>query len=124
MLIKSLVSHKEAVANEVPEVIRFLNRMLKEPKVAAKQVAFALIRTIQNLASKVFHYGAAFLDDLITKTSKGSASALSKVAIIGLVGLVVDIAFGLSPIAGKIAEAGWMKEAAELIKAQLELLTK
>lgn len=122
ILTTALNSCTQVVSNEVPEAIQFLNRLLKEPKVATKQVAFALIRTIQNLTSKVFHYGAAFLDDLITKTSKGTASTLSKVAIIGLVGLVVDTVFGLSPIAGKIAEAGWMKEAAELIKAQLELI--
>lgn len=122
-IIEGLEQNPEIADPEVPKTLRALSVLLKDPKLASRRAAFAVLRTVENLIAKVYHHGADFIDKTTTKTIDGLSSATSKVIVGTLIALAITATTNLGGLAsGKIAESAWMKSAAEIVMKQLEKL--
>jgi hypothetical protein len=83
-----------------------------------------MLRSIENLVSRVFSYGAEFLDKTTSKTIDGASVVTSKILLAGLLSLALAGATSISPLAGKVGEMQWMRVASELVQKQLEILMR
>lgn len=121
-LIQSMQKQPELVEPEVPKTLLFLNKLIAQPGASSKRAAFAVLRSIENLISKVFAYSADFVDKTALKTIDGASTVASKALIVGLLTLALSGAASISPVAGKIGEMQWLKTAVELVQKELETL--
>ncbi|HEX8166662.1 MAG TPA: hypothetical protein VF601_12850 [Beijerinckiaceae bacterium] len=121
-LVAQLQAKPEMVDPEVPKTFARLNELIAAPSNAAKRAAFAVLRSIENLISKVFSYGANLLDATANKTVEGVSSVLSKALIVAMLTLALDGALGITSIAAKIHEMTWLKNAVELVQKQLQTM--
>lgn len=123
-LIGELQNQPQIVDKEVPRTLSQLNSLLSDPSTAPKRVAFALLRSIENLVSKVFSYGADFLDQTVKKSIDDLSTVASKAVVVSLLGIALGSALMISPVAGKVAEMAWLRNATELVQRQMEKLSK
>jgi hypothetical protein len=125
---KSLVQRLDAEANlvdpEVPETLSRLNNLISDPRTASKRAAFAILRSIENLVSKVFSCGADLMEKTVTKTIDGLSTVASKALIVGLLTIALTGASSIGPLASKVKEMASLKSAAELVERQLERMLK
>lgn len=117
-----LEQHSELADPEVPKTIQFLATLIRDPANTAKRAAFAALRTIENLVSRIISYGVDLIDQTATKTIRGLSTAASRMIVVGLMALAISSVASLGPVTVKIAESTWMRTAAELVKKQLESL--
>lgn len=105
---------------DVPHTIRALVSLIQTPGKASKRAAFAVLRTIENLVSKVISYGLSLIDSTATKTIDGLSSAASKAIVIGLMTLAINSVTDLGSVTSKISEASWMRTAVSAVKKHIE----
>jgi hypothetical protein len=123
-IIERLDQHPEIAASEVPKTLKALHALISNPQLASKRAAFAVLRTIENLVAKVYQHGADFLDKTATKTVDGLSSTASKMIIGALMAVALAATTSLGGVSGKVAEAAWMRTAAEIVKKQIEEVTR
>jgi hypothetical protein len=121
-LVEEMNAKPELVDPEVPRTIAYLAEMLNSPAKAGKRAAFAMLRSLENLVSRVFGYGADFLEKTAEKSVDGASTAASKV-IVGMLLLGLTGAVAIGPVSSKIPDMNWMKTATEIVKKQLDELT-
>jgi hypothetical protein len=121
-LVEAMKMQPELVNPEVPRTIIYLAEMLNSPTKAGKRAAFAMLRSLENLVSRVFGYGADFLEKTAEKSVDGASTAASKV-VVGLLLLGLTGAVAIGPVSSKIPDMNWMKTATEIVKKQLDELT-
>jgi hypothetical protein len=122
-LVEEMKKHPELVDPEVPHTIAYLTEMLTSPTKAGRRVAFAMLRSLENLVSRVFRYGGDFLEKTCEKSIDGASTATSKV-VVGLLLLGLTGAVAIGPMSSKIPEMNWIKTATEIVKKQLSELSK
>lgn len=122
-IIKSLEQRSDLVDPRVPKTLARLNEFLQSPGTMSKRAAFAVLRSIENLVSSVFSYGTEFLAKTATRVSDDISLAASKVIVVGLLTLALGGAAAITPVAGKISEMGWIKNAVELVERQLKRMS-
>lgn len=110
--------------DEVPRTIIALRALISDPKRASTRAAFAVLRTIENLVSRVYTLGADLLEQTAAKTVSGLSTATSTAIVGGLMALALGATVSLGGVTTKVAEAAWMKTAAEIVKRQIETLGK
>lgn len=120
VIAQELRSKPEIVDAEVPKTISYLAEMLDNPSALGRRAAFALLRSIENMISRIFTYGADFAEKTATKTVDGASTATSKLIVVGLLSLALSGAASITPIASKIPEMAWIQTASEIVKKQLE----
>lgn len=121
-LVRELQLNTDVVDIEVPLTIARLSEFLANPRGASKRAAFAVLRTIENLVSRIFSYGAEFIDQTVKKTIESMSTNASKVVVIGLLTLAVSGASGLAPIASRVPDMSWIRNAVELVQKQIAKL--
>jgi hypothetical protein len=119
-LISDLKKQDAAVDIEVPKTLARLNELLKSPGIFAKRAAFAMLRSIENLISSVFSYGADFISKTTEKTIDTTSTAISRAVAIGLLTAALAGAASIGPVASKINEMTWLKNATELVQRQID----
>ena len=123
-LAADLRANPDIADPEVPATLEWLSRMLADPANTAKRLAFAVLRTIENLVSKVCSYALDLLEQTARKSADGLSTAASKVIVVSLLSVALSGALGMSSIAGRVQEVSWIKAAAELVQKQIEELSK
>jgi hypothetical protein len=123
-LVQRLSEKADVVDPEVPRTLSILNNLISNPRAASKRAAFAILRSIENFVSKVFSCGADLVEKTVTKTIDGLSSTASKALIIALLGIAVSGASSIGPVASKVNEMAWLKNAAELVQRQIERMLK
>jgi len=123
-LVVQLEAEPRYVDPKVPATLSRLNRLLKRPGVPMKRAAFAMLRSLENLLSKVFSFGSEFLDQTTRKTIDNLSSIAAKAVVLGLLTMAVSGATSIAPVAEKVNELKWLKEAVELVQKQVERLRK
>lgn len=123
-IVEELEQSPDIVDHEVPKTIRALQLLIADPKRATKKAAFAVIRTIENLVAKIFSHGVNFIDETTTKTSKKASSILSHAMVYALLCLALNGATGMTVAVPKLADTAWMGNAAQIIKKQIDALSK
>jgi hypothetical protein len=121
-LVGQLTSQPEAVDADVPKTLAFLSQLLDNPSASGKRAAFAVLRSIENLISLVFKYGAEFGQKTISKTIESASGAASKVIVVTLLSIALGSATAIGPIAGKLPEMSWLQIASHIVKKELEEL--
>lgn len=121
VLVGEMTARPDIVDPEVPRTLSILTEMLGSPSQAGKRAAFAVLRSFENLVSKVFGYGASFLEKTAEKTVEAASGVTSRI-IIGMLLLGISGATAIGPISGKIPDMNWMKTAAEIVSKQLKEL--
>lgn len=119
-LVGTLRSKPDVVDPEVPRTLAYLAQLLENPGGTAKKAAFAVLRSMENLISLVFNYGAEFGQKTISKTIDSASSAASRAIVITLLTIALGGAASIGPIASKVPEMTWLQTAAEIVKKQLE----
>lgn len=121
--IASQIEDREDLADpEVPKTIRFLATLVRDPTNTSKRAAFAALRTIENLVSKIMSYSLDLVEKTTTKTINGLSTATSRVIVVGLMALAISSVTSLGPVTSKIAESSWMRTAVEIVKKQIKSL--
>jgi hypothetical protein len=119
-LVEDLKSNPEVVDPEVPRTLAYLAQMLENPSASGKRAAFAVLRSVENLISLIFSYGAEFGQKTISKTIDSVSSTASKIIVVTLLTLAIGSATAIGPIASKVPEMNWLKTATEIVQKQLE----
>lgn len=123
-LILQLEAEPRYVDPKVPATLSRLNRLIRRPGVPTKRAAFAMLRSLENLVSKVFSFGSEFLDQTTRKTIDNLSSIAAKAVVLGLLTMAVSGATSIAPVAEKVHELKWLKEAVELVQKQVDRLRK
>jgi hypothetical protein len=111
----------DLVEPEVPKTLLYLNELIARPAKFAKRAAFAVLRSIENMISKVIGYSAELADKTMSKGIDSASSLLtSKTFIGGLLALALGSAVLIQPFAGKIEEMQWLKSAVEAVQKELQ----
>jgi hypothetical protein len=118
-LISELESKPELSEPEVPKSLLKLAELVSNPRTASKRATFAILRSLENLFSRVFMYAADFLDSTVHKTIESVSSTVAKSAAVALVSLALNSAFLVSPVAGKVLEMQWLRNAIEIVQRQI-----
>jgi hypothetical protein len=119
-LVEDLKSSPNVVDPEVPRTLAYLTQMLESPSASGKRAAFAVLRSVENLISLIFNYGAEFAQKTISKTIDAASSTASKIIVVTLLTLALGSATAIGPIASKVPEMNWLKTASEIVEKQLE----
>jgi len=119
-LVRTLQSEPQIVDPEVPRTLAYLSQLLENPGATAKRAAFAVLRSMENLISLVFNYGAEFGQKTISKAIESGSSAASRIIVITLLTIALSGATSIGPIASKVPEMTWLRTATEIVKKQLE----
>ncbi|MGV8831554.1 MAG: hypothetical protein ACOH2N_06220 [Devosia sp.] len=108
---------------EVPETLKYLRLLLGDPAQASSKAILATIRTLENLAIKVFSYGTQLVDKTITKSIEGLSSTAAKIIVASFLGLGVGAASGLIPVAPSVEGLGWVRDAVTIAQKEIALFT-
>jgi hypothetical protein len=120
LLIDDLTARSDLVDPQVPRTLARLNQVLQTPGESSKRAAFAILRSIENMVSSIFSYGVDFLAKTGRKISDDMSSAASKAVVVTLLTLALGGALTITPVAGKISEMAWLKNAVELVENQIK----
>lgn len=121
-IVAALNADPSLAEPEVPKTIAFIRQFLSLPGKSTKRVAFAMIRTIENLVSSILRYSVSFLSKTADKTVDRASTATAKI-LTALLGLALVGATGIGPAAVH-AGAPWVRQAAEIVQKQIEKGTK
>jgi hypothetical protein len=118
----ALEKEKNIVSPEVTAIIRSIIGATKRPGVTAKRAAFAFIRSIENLIIKIYSYSFEFIDKTIKKTIDDMSSIASKAIVISLLTLALQNAAQIGPIALRIPEMSWLRNATEFVQNHINTM--
>lgn len=119
--IISQIDNKPEVADPaVPATIKAIRSLSTDPSGSLKKAAFALLRTIENFASTVFSYTSKLIGDTFIKASDKLSTAMSNTLVRVLMAAVIAGVAGMTGVTAKVSEAGWMKNAVEIVRRQAE----
>ncbi|WP_155911943.1 hypothetical protein [Methylobacterium sp. 77] len=123
--VTSIIEHLEEDAEIAePAVLRAfkqLGSLLNNPSQASKRAAFAVIRTAENLFSKIFHHTILFFEDIIKDSANDIKKVVSKTITGSLVALAINGATELTDLSAKINELSWLKNAIEIVEKQMKI---
>ncbi|SEF68555.1 hypothetical protein SAMN04488144_103285 [Methylobacterium sp. 190mf] len=119
-IINYLDNNPEIADPSVSRALKGLSRTIDNPAQSSKKATFAVIRTAENLLSKVFHYAISYFEKLSVDTAKEVHKTAVKGLAITIVTLGVSGAAELSGVSARIKELSWLKNAIEIIEKQLK----
>jgi hypothetical protein len=117
-LADNLERNPGLVDPEVPRTLREISQFIQDPRQSAKRMAFAAIRTAENLVISIWSHSADFLGRKLEKTKEIGSSVAARVVVLSLLVIALDAAVGISPLTSKISEMNWMRSAIELVERQ------
>ncbi len=123
ILVEKTELHPEVATPEVPKTVKAIAQLLNNPKDASKRAALAAVRTLENAVIKIFGYVGEFAEKTTEKSIDTLSSTASRVISIVLLTTALSIAGNLSGIAGSVEGLGWVKDAAAIVRSQVESLT-
>ena len=117
-LADNLERNSGLVDPEVPRTLREISQFIQHPRQSAKRMAFAAIRTAENLIISIWRYSADFLGRTLEKAKEVGSSVVARVVVYSLLVIAINAAAGISPLTSKRPEMGWMRNAIELVERQ------
>ncbi|MGB9366236.1 MAG: hypothetical protein WCE79_09515 [Xanthobacteraceae bacterium] len=121
-VIAELRGRPDLIDPEVPRTLSHLNELLRTPSAAGKRAAFAVLRSVENLISVIYTFGAEFAEKLASKTVDHASTVASKLLVRSLLALALAGAASIGPFAGKVSEMKWLQTASEIVKKQIQKL--
>ena len=117
-LADNLERNPSFVDPEVPRTLREIGQFIQHPRQSAKRMAFAAVRTAENLVISIWSHSADFLGRKLEKTKEIGSSVAARVVVLSLLVIALDAAAGIGPLTSKISEMNWMRSAIELVERQ------
>ncbi|WP_284775735.1 hypothetical protein [Agrobacterium sp. lyk4-40-TYG-31] len=99
---------------DVPRTLRAISDAISHPATAARRVAFALVRTLENLFIRVFSHVGKFFDDVASQSLSKSAKIGSSAVAISFGSMILGYATNLAAIYEKVPGMAWLKTAVEI----------
>jgi hypothetical protein len=121
-LVDELKKETEIVDPDVPKTLAELNAFIADPVNTSKRVAFAVLRSLENMLIKIFSYGADVMEQTAKKAAGDLSSAASKALVVTLLGLAVSGAVKIVPLAGSSQELIWLQNAVDIVRRQIEMI--
>lgn len=121
-LIEVLDGAPEVVSEEVPRSIAKIKSLLDDRRSIPKRAVFALIRSVENLVSSIFRYGALLIEKSAQKTIETLSSTVSRLAAVALLGAGLAGANALLPLSVSMGELSWVRGAVEIVRNQIKNL--
>lgn len=119
-LTEELEKQPELAHPEVPETIKRINELLRDPSKAGRRTSFAMLRTLENLISKAFSHGADLLEMSVNKSKEHVAGVVGRAAAVILLTIALESAISITPVAGKLTEGQWRRHAIELVQKHIK----
>lgn len=117
--IASFIENNEGIAEpKVLKAFRRIGDLARNPSASSKRAVFAVIRTIENLISKILEYTIEYFEQTIRTTIKATAKATSIV----LLTLAINGSAELISLSPKMNELSWLKNAITIVRKQLKNL--
>jgi hypothetical protein len=123
-LVAKLEAQPEGVEPEVPRSFKALLSLVEDPQAASKRAAYALVTSIENLVKCSWRFGAEFLTNIASETSKTLATYTSRVLVVALLTYVSAGIYGIGPAASANTDSQWMKPVKELAEKYIAELMK
>lgn len=120
VVLQEFSNHPEIADPEVPKTFKFLREIIGNPRGATKRALFAVWRTLENFMQKVFQFSADFFKQTADKTSKKLSDALSSAIVVTLMTAALAGALALESLSTSVQYGGWIKQAVEVVKRQIE----
>lgn len=121
-IIENLSARPDISDEEVPRTLKALNNLLQDPQLSTKKAIYAVWRSIENIAIKIFSYGADFLDKTASKSVDTLSGVASKAIVVALMAVALAGATTLAPLAPNVPESAWISQAIKAAKEQLSKL--
>lgn len=119
------LEHSPSLAEpEVPKTILRLQELLAAPDASTKRAGFAMLRTLENLISKIYTHCVDLLDQTATNTVKQLSKVAAGAIVATLLTMAVGAASAIAPIAVKVPEMQWLRSATEVIKRELQAIER
>lgn len=119
---KTLTDQPDLSHPDVPKTITEIRNFLVDPKKSTKNAALAAARTLENLVIRIFGYGADYIDQSVKKTVERLATLTSRIVVVSLLSTALLAAANLSALEGSIGGIAWMRDAAQIVSRQIDLL--
>jgi hypothetical protein len=123
-IIVKLRASPEAADPEVANALSSIKRLTETVGASLRKAAFALWKSIENLAISVFQYGNMVARKTAENVADDLASATSKVIVATLMASALAGIAYLTPISASLPGGSWLTKAAEIVKNQVEQLGK
>lgn len=121
-LIDAIEQDPELADPEVPKTIKLIREFLRDPKLAFKRGAYAVIKTIENFVSAICDYASKLVSSIAEKSIESISSIVTSKKIIGLLLLAVAGANAVGPTAAIIGSP-WVQNAGDLAQTLITQLT-
>jgi hypothetical protein len=115
-LAHQLGMHPEAVDPKIPETLKYLRSLVRDPGSTAKNTVYAAGLTIENFVA----YSFSLLLEFANETVKSSSKKLSKVAVVAIVLATINAVTGGSTAISKITNSEWISDAIALVKKHID----
>ncbi|MER9135643.1 hypothetical protein NKI20_04965 [Mesorhizobium sp. M0830] len=119
-VIKATESRPLIADQDVPKTLRYLQGLTRNPRDVSAKTGLAIARTLENLVISVFRFGAEIAEQTERKTADSLSTAAAKIATAALLGLALSTAVSLTPLADKFEGMGWIKDAIQIVRNQLD----
>lgn len=119
-MVVELEKKPEAADPEVPKTLKFLNELLVDPNKASKRAAFAVLRSVENLISKAWSFSIDTIVKTATEAQTKVVKATSAALAVVILGLALNGAGGIAPVASKIQDMQWLLDAKVAVAKHLK----
>jgi hypothetical protein len=124
VLVQAMQNRPQLVDPEVPTTLLRILELALHPGTSMKRFTFAIIRSVENIVSKIYLYGIELIDATVKATIDKTSKNIARLAVYGLLVMAVQGSHALAPVAEKISELGWLKKATEAIEQVIEDVSK
>lgn len=117
--IAELRSRPDLVEPDVPATFNEILQLLSDPRKSGKRAAFALLRSIENLVSKLIMHTGALFEKTASKTVDQMSTVAAGALVVGFLTIAVNSATGVGAIAQRVSEFGWLRNVVEVVQNHL-----
>jgi hypothetical protein len=123
-VVANLADKPDLADPEVPRTLLALREMISDPSAATKRAVFSVWRSLENLVIKVYQYGAEFLEKSISKAIDSGSTVVGKGLVVALMSAALGGALAMAPVASHISQSSWIAQASQVVRSQIEALSK
>lgn len=119
-IIDYIENNKEIAEPNVLKAFKQLHSVIRSPRKNLKRSVFAVIRTIENLASKLFQFAISYFEQTAKQTKDDLAKVTSKVIVGAMVAFAIAGTSNLLGLTSKVNELAWLNTAIEIVQKQMQ----
>jgi hypothetical protein len=116
-IVQHLQANPEIVDEAVPKSFIALRELIADPKKMSGKVAFAVVRSIENLAARAYQHLQEYVEKTATKSVEGLATATSALLIGALTGAIIAGGTGLLGL--NVPGLGWLGPVVAVVSAYI-----